>query len=433
MPIAEVIGGILGDQIPLRIVAYDGGVFEPPHPVATLEIRSPSALTRILSRPGELGISRAYVAGDLDISGDIYSVLDLDVSMSKLRLGPRTITRLLLAGGRPLLQLLPPPQEEVRLRGRIHTPGRDRASISHHYDVSNAFYGIVLGPSMTYSCAVFSDPEDDLDSAQSNKYELVSRKLGLRPGMRLLDVGCGWGGMALHAAANHGARVIGVTLSSEQFDWATKRVADVGLGDRVEIRLQDYREITDGPFDAISSIGMFEHVGWRQMVEYFHRLSGLLRLGGRLLNHAIGRPGHDDAPTLRGRAEATGRRLSAATGLRGPSRIASPFMDRFVFPDGELHEVGTVVSMMQDCGFEVRHLETLREHYALTLRRWVANLEANWEAAVSEVGAGRARIWRLYMAASAVGFERHRLEVHQVLAVRPDGGRSHMDLRPRFE
>ena len=378
MPLAEVVQSVLGNEIPLGITAYDGSAAGPPDAVATLVIRSPDALSRIISRPGELGLSRAYVAGDLDIDGDIYSALDLDISMSSLRLVPTTVARLLQAAGPSVLRLLPPPEEEARLHGRIHSRGRDRDSIRHHYDVSNTFYEMVLGSSMTYSCALFETPEDDLATAQANKYELVSRKLGLRSGMRLLDVGCGWGGMAIHAATNHGVDVLGITLSSEQYDWATKRVAECGLGGQVEIRLQDYRELTDGPFDAISSIGMFEHVGRRRMVDYFHRLCALLRPGGRLLNHAIGRPGEDDG-RLRGRAEATGRRVAVAAGLRGPSRIASPFMDRYVFPDGELHEVGTVVSMMQNSGFEIRHLETLREHYALTLRHWVENLEANWD------------------------------------------------------
>lgn len=432
MALAQVINDIVGDDVPLRIVVFDGSTVDHGQSVATLTINSPNALARIITHPGELGLSRAYVAGDLDIAGDLFSVLDLDLSPSSLRLTPATVARLLREVGPRLLRPLRPPAEEARLHGAVHSPLRDRASISHHYDVSNAFYEMVLGPSMTYSCAVFETPHDDLAAAQANKYELVSRKLGLRPGMRLLDVGCGWGAMAVHAATNHGAHVVGVTLSNQQYDWATKRVAELGLGDRIEIRLQDYRQITDGPFDAISSIGMFEHVGRRRMAEYFRRLFDLLGPGGRLLNHAIGRPGYEETPTIRGRTEAWGRRMAVAAGLRGPSRIASPFMDRYVFPDGELHEVGTVVSMVQNTGFDVRHVETLREHYALTLRRWVANLEANWDAAVREVGVGRARVWRLYMAASAVGFERHRLEVHQVLAVRPDGGASHVALRPGF-
>ncbi len=430
MPVAEVIANILGPEVPIRVVAYDGSAAGPTEPVATLVVRSPDAIARVLTRPGELGLSRAYVAGDLDIEGDVFAVFDLDLATERLALAPRALADLLRASGPSVLRVLPPPQEEARLHGVIHSRQRDRQSISHHYDVSNEFYAIVLGPSMTYSCAVFDSPEVGLAAAQAAKHELVCAKLGLTPGMRLLDVGCGWGSMAIHAARNHGVRVVGITLSEAQHEWATKQVVDMGLGDIVEVRLQDYREVVDGPFDAISSIGMFEHVGRRRMAEYFSRLHALLRPGGRLLNHAIGRPGRGAGDTVRDQVGATAHRLGVAAGLRGPSRISSPFMDRYVFPDGELHEVGTVVSMMQDTGFEVRHLESLREHYGLTLRRWVANLEANWEAALSEVGGARARIWRLYMAGSAVGFERHRLEVHQVLGLRTGGGG--FPLRPSF-
>jgi len=255
---------------------------------------------------------------------------------------------------------------------------------------------------------------------RAGRYELICRKLDLREGMRLLDVGCGWGGMALHAARRHGASVVGVTLSSRQVEWAQKAVADAGLADRVEIRLQDYRDVLDGPFDAISSIGMFEHVGLRNLGLYFQRLYRLLRPGGRLLNHGIGRPARPGA-RMRGGVPVTPRRFARRS-----------FIDRYVFPDGELHEVGAVVSTMQAAGFEVRHLESLREHYAVTLRAWVANLEANWEEAVAEVGSARARVWRLYMAASALNFEAGRTQVHQVLAVRADRGRSGVPLRPRF-
>ena len=204
MPLAEVVQSILGNGIPLGVAAYDGSAVEPPDAVATLVIRSPDALSRIISRPGELGLSRAYVAGDLDIDGDIYSLLDIDISVSSLRLSPTMVARLIQVAGPSVLRLLPPPEEEARLHGGIHSRRRDRESISHHYDVSNTFYEMVLGPSMTYSSALFETAKDDLATAQENKYELVSRKLGLRSGMRLLDVGCGWGGMAIHAATNHG-------------------------------------------------------------------------------------------------------------------------------------------------------------------------------------------------------------------------------------
>jgi cyclopropane-fatty-acyl-phospholipid synthase len=267
---------------------------------------------------------------------------------------------------------------------------------------------------MTYSCAVWSSETATLEDAQDAKHELICRKLALDPGMRLLDVGSGWGSMVVHAARDHSVSAVGVTISRNQHDLATKRVAEAGLADRVDVRIQDYREIDDGPYDAISSIGMFEHVGLARLSEYFDRLHSLLRAGGRLLNHAIGRPAH--------MANGRGRKATKA----------SPFIDRYVFPDGELHELGTVVSAMQHAGFEVRHVESLREHYALTLRRWVANLEEGWRDAVEQVGSARARVWRLYLAGSALAFEADRTQIHQVLATKTADGASGMPLRPRF-
>lgn len=433
MGLANLISAVAGDDLPIAFEAYDGSRIGPPDPPATVVVRSPDALSRILTRPGELGLSRAYVAGDLDVQGDIFALFALRDRVRSVRVSPRQWWDLARVVGPASLHRLPPPPEEAQPAGRRHSRARDASSITHHYDVSNDFYRLVLGPSLTYSCAVFTSAVESLEDAQANKYELISRKLGLEPGMRLLDVGCGWGGMLLHAASHHGIRGVGVTISPAQADRARRRVAEAGLGDRVEIRLQDYRDIDDGPFDAISSIGMFEHVGRSKLAVYVERLLDLLRPGGRLLNHAIGRPGYPQPATPRGRATALARRVSTAAGARRPSRIDSAFMERYVFPDGELHELGTVVSMLHESGFEVRHVEELREHYALTLRRWVANLEARWDDAVAEVGGGRARVWRLYMAGSALGFEAGDLHLHQVLAVRPDGGRSGLPLRPAFE
>jgi cyclopropane-fatty-acyl-phospholipid synthase len=430
--LASLIEEVVGGDLPIGLETHDGDRAGPDSPPATLVVRRDEALVRMATRPGELGFVRAYVAGDIDIEGDIYAMIEFAVDHPELNFKLTALPTLLREAGRRALRRLPPPPEEVRLSGWVHSRSRDRQAISHHYDVSNDFYAMVIGPSLTYSCAVFESPDDSLEQAQANKHDLICRKLGLSPGMRLLDVGCGWGSMLIHAASHYGVRGVGVTISAEQEELARKRVAEAGLGELVEIRLQDYRDIVDGPFDAISSVGMFEHVGRTRMESYMRRLYALLRPGGRLLNHAISRPGHPQPDSMRGHTVAMGRRLLTATGSRLGSKIDSPFMQRYVFPDGELHEVGVVVSMLQDVGFEVRHVESIREHYAKTLRNWVANLEANWDDAVAEVGEGRARVWRLYMAASAVGFERNNIQVHQVLAVRTEGGVADVPLRPWF-
>ncbi|MFA5885547.1 MAG: cyclopropane-fatty-acyl-phospholipid synthase family protein [Acidimicrobiia bacterium] len=417
MTVADGLGAVLGTDLPVAMLAYDGSRLGPEEATTTIVFRTPDALRRIVQAPNELGFGRAYVAGDLDIEGDIFDVMQLTRRIESLRLGPRQILALTRAVGGAALKPIPPPPEEARLHGRRHSRQRDAAAIAHHYDVSNDFYRIVLGPSLTYSCAVWSDTTATLEQAQSDKYELVCRKLALEPGMRLLDVGCGWGGMLLHAAKHHGVHAVGVTLSRPQTELARQRVADLGLADRVEVRFGDFRDVTDGPYDAISSIGMFEHVGLAELDRYFRRGNALLRPGGRFLNHGISAPAHAGRKT-HGRFERRALRRN--------------FTDRYVFPDGELHEVGAVVSAMQAAGFEVRHLESLREHYALTLRRWVANLEAGWDDAVREAGEGRARVWRLYMAAAAFGFEHDDGEIHQVLAAATADGISGFPLRPTF-
>jgi cyclopropane-fatty-acyl-phospholipid synthase len=415
--LATLLEQLLGSDLPIAIEAYDGSRLGPADAPATLQIRSPAALRRIVQAPGELGFGRAYVAGDLDLEGDIFAALALRDHLPDVKLRPAQWIAALRLVGPGALKPVPKPPEEARLHGRRHSKQRDAAAISHHYDVSNDFYRRVLGPSMTYSCAVWTDPTITLEEAQANKHELICQKLGLEPGMRLLDIGCGWGGMLLHAAEHHGVQAVGVTLSKRQAELAEKRAAEAGLAGTVEVRYQDYRDVDDGPYDAISSIGMFEHVGLRQLAVYFERCHELLPAGGRLLNHAISRPLGVSGSTADGRARFARR----------------SFIDRYVFPDGELHEVGSVISAIQRAGFEARHMETLREHYALTLRAWVANLEANWDACVADAGRARARIWRLYMAASALQFEANRTQVHQVLATKPDGGRSGLPLRPRFE
>ncbi|WP_129842238.1 cyclopropane-fatty-acyl-phospholipid synthase family protein [Streptomyces sp. RFCAC02] len=415
--LAALIEQVLGGPPPIGLRAWDGSTAGPQDgPV--LVVRHRRALRRLLFRPGELGVARAWVAGELDVEGDLYDALERMTDLVGARpftlpAGRRAaIARELISLIGPVVPVpLPPPPEEVpRRTGALHSLRRDRAAISHHYDVGNDFYELVLGPSMVYSCAVFGTPDTTLEDAQAAKLDLICRKLGLREGQRLLDVGCGWGSMVLHAAREYGVRAVGITLSAEQAAYARERVAKEGLEDRVEIRVQDYRETADGPYDAISSIGMAEHVGAARYREYADRLLGLLRPGGRLLNHQIARRPLEDERTYR----------------------ADPFIDAYVFPDGELAPVGRTVSLLERAGFEVRDAEALREHYALTLRHWVRNLEARWDEAVRLTSPGRARVWRLYMAASAQAFERGRIGVNQVLAVRPPaGGASVLPLRPR--
>jgi cyclopropane-fatty-acyl-phospholipid synthase len=432
--VASFVASLFDDNLPCRVEAYDGSVAEPAVPAGelTLKILRRDAISRVLTRPGELGLARAYVAGDIAVDGDLDALFGLAPPPARRLLNLGNLRGLLKAVGPSVLRPLAPPSVEARPRGVLHSRSRDRQAVTHHYDVSNRFYEMILGPSMTYSCAVFNSPEDTLEDAQRRKVDLVARKLALAPGTRLLDVGCGWGAMALHAARAYGARVVGVTLSEPQQRYATERARALGVSDLVEFRVQDYRDVTDGPFDAISSIGMSEHVGRRALGAYSQVLFDLLAPGGRFLNHAIGRPvSFDDDPQPTRLGEIS-RQLQIALGMRGPSRTGSKFIDRYVFPDGELHEVGTLISIFQAHGFEVRHLESLREHYAITLRRWVDNLTKRFDEAIEEVGIERARVWRLYMAGSAVGFERHHLEIHQVLCVRPRGGSSPLGLRPDF-
>ena len=401
---------LLGGRVPVRFEFWDGSGIGPLDAPGTVRIVSPDALRRVLWAPGELGFGRAYVAGDIEIGldSDVFATLRAlqQVAPRDLRTGLRALPSVVRSAARvgAIGPPPPPPAEEARPTGRKHSPRRDQTVVRHHYDVGNDFYRIVLGESMTYSCARFVEPTTSLEDAEAAKHELIARKLGLheREGARLLDVGCGWGSMAIHAAERFGASVVGITLSPEQAGLARERVDAAGLAGRVEIRVQDYRDLSGEQFDAISSIGMFEHVGHERMLEYFATLRALLAPGGRLLNHAISKPG--------------GSRLGRRS-----------FIGRYVFPDGELLDVGLVVLAMQQAGFEVRDVESLREHYSQTLHHWVANLEASWDAAVRLVGPARARIWRLYMAGSAIGFDDAGIAIHQVLGVAtPPGGASGM-------
>ncbi len=364
-------------------------------------------------------MGRAYVSGDLDVlgvhPGDPYEAMVLLLRALKFRRpSPAEVVTMLRSIG--LSQLVPPPpppQEHLPrwrrlVEGFRHSPERDGKVIQHHYDVSNRFYELVLGPSMTYTCATFEDESKTLEEAQFAKYDLVARKLDLQPGQRLLDVGCGWGGMVRHAAKEYGVRGIGVTLSRAQAEWGQQKTKEEGLDHLVEVRHMDYRDVPETGFDAISSIGLTEHIGVDNYPSYFGFLYNKLLPGGRLLNHSITRP--DNRPTPTG-----------------------AFIDRYVFPDGELIGSGKIITEMQNAGWEVHHEENLRMHYAMTLAGWNDNLRRNWDECVAEVGEGTARVWGLYMAGSRMGFERNELQLHQVLAGRTENdGRSGFPLRPTW-
>jgi cyclopropane-fatty-acyl-phospholipid synthase len=410
MRIAEMFETLVGPDTGVRFEAYDGSSVGPADAVATVDLRSPLGLRYIATAPGDLGLARAYISRSLDIRGDLHQGLRALVGSVRQDISLAERAELLKSLGTSVLRRPPLPPEEAPAplrRGRRHSRSRDAAAISHHYDVSNRFYEILLGPSMAYTCAVYPAVDATLEQAQADKFDLVCRKLGLSPGMRVLDVGCGWGGMAMHAAQNYGVHVLGVTLSRQQAEWGAKAAADAGLGDLVEIRHSDYRDVVEGEFDAVSSIGLTEHIGLANLPAYFSFLYRKLQPGGRLLNHCITRP--TDTEPVR----------------------AGGFIDRYIFPDGELEGSGTIISAMTDAGFEMRHAENLREHYALTLRDWSANLDRRWDEAVAEVGPGKARVWRLYLAATRVGFEINKVELHQVLGVKLGRrGESSMPLRP---
>ena len=415
-PLRNLFELLVREDTPIELRAYDGSRAGAPNADVALEIRSPRALSYLAWAPGAVGLARAYVAGEIDVEGDMYMLLDRLTTLPR----PAALTwveRLAVVRTiAPHLRHRPEiPPEEVRINrllahGRRHSKRRDRRAISHHYDVPNRFYELVLGPTMSYTCACFERDDATLDEAQTAKNDLIARKLALEPGMRLLDVGCGWGGMVMHAARHYGVEAVGVTLTPQHVEWARDAIRAAGLEGRADVRLLDYRDVDLGDFDAISSMGLTEHIGKSQLPTYFSTLFSKLRAGGRLLNQSSTRPDNHEPAMLR----------------RG-------LINRYVFPDGELESPGYVMSLMHDHGFEVRHEENLREHYPRTLAGWSHNLDANWDEAVAEAGEGRARVWRMYMAFARIGFERNRLQLHQVLAVKPDAsGRSGMPLRPTW-
>lgn len=421
LTLAEILDILTDRPLPFRFTAYDGSATGPVDAGIGLHLRTPRGATFLATAPGSLGMARAYIMGDLTVAGshpgDPYHLLaDVLGGIAWRKPDARTVTRIACSLGISRLVPPPPPPQEVlpdwrrALEGLRHSRTRDAQAIQHHYDVSNRFYELVLGPSMTYTCACYPTQDASLEEAQDYKYDLVAKKIGLRPGMRLLDVGCGWGGMVRFAAKHYGVTALGVTLSREQALWAQQAIEREGLGELAEVRHLDYRDVPEAGFDAISSIGLTEHIGVRHYRSYFTFLLGKLRPGGRLLNHSITRPDNTHRP-----------------------RVTGGFIDRYVFPDGELTGSGRIISEMQDVGWEIRHEENLREHYAMTLADWCRNLVANWDDCVHEVGEGTAKVWGLYMAGSRLGFERNWVQLHQVLAVKlPPDGRSDYPLRHDF-
>ncbi|UQX89650.1 class I SAM-dependent methyltransferase [Jatrophihabitans telluris] len=419
MKIAEIAQLLTVTDPPLHFSAYDGSSFGPADAQIQLHLHNERGLRYLATAPGDLGLARAYVSGDLTLDGahpgDPYEALRVLGDWRFRRPTPKEATELVKALGlRNLVPPEPPEQESLprwrrTVEGLRHSRTRDAEAIHHHYDVSNAFYELVLGPSMAYTCAVFPKPDASLEEAQEEKFDLVARKLGLEPGMTLLDIGCGWGGMVRHAAKHYGVKTLGVTLSAEQAKWARAEIERQGLQNLAEVRHSDYRDAPGENYDAVSSIGLLEHVGVGNYPAYFGFIKDKLRDGGRLLNHCITRPDNKQRA------------------------LPGYFIDRYVFPDGELTGSGRIIAEAQNAGLEVRHEENLREHYALTLKYWCENLERNWDDCVAEVGEATARVWGLYMAGSRLGFETNGIQLHQVLAVRvADGGNASFPLRPTW-
>lgn len=417
--IGQAIESLMRDPLPLRFTAYDGSSAGPPEAEFGIELLNERGLSYMMTAPGDLGMARAYVAGDLDLHGvhpgDPYAAFAFMMNHTKFRKPPpaEALAIVRSLGISHLKPPPPPPQEHLprwrrTVEGVRHSLQRDAEVIHHHYDVSNTFYEYVLGPSMTYTCAVYPTEDATLEEAQHAKYDLVARKLDLQEGQRLLDVGCGWGGMVRHAAREYGVKVLGVTLSREQATWAQQAIKEERLDHLAEVRFMDYRHVQEAGFDAISSIGLTEHVGVKNYPAYFGWIRDHLRPQGRLLNHCITR--HDNRP-----------------------RETGAFIDRYVFPDGELIGSGTIITAVQDAGLEVQHEENIRVHYAKTLAAWCRNLEENWDACVAEVGEGTARVWGLYMAGSRLAFERNEIQLHHVLATKTDeNGDSGYPLRHTF-
>jgi cyclopropane-fatty-acyl-phospholipid synthase len=400
----DLAAGLLDGPLPIRLRAWDGSLAGPDD-APVIHVRSRRALRRLLWQPDELGLAQSYISGDLEVEGDLTEALrrvwraGRETGMPPLTVGladrvraAALLARLGAIGPRPSEPAAP----AARLGGRVHSRSRDRAAISHHYDLSNDFYERLLDSSMAYSCGVWThpdDPEYGLAEAQHDKLEIICRKLGLRPGCRLLDIGCGWGSLALHAAEHHKVQVTAVTLARRQAELVRARVKKRGLAERVEVRLCDYRDIEGGAYDAVSTIEMGEHVGDAEYQDFAALLHRMLRPGGRALVQQMSR------------------------GANAPGGGA--FIESYIAPDMHMRPLGQTVSVLEEAGLEVRNTESLREHYARTVRAWHEMLEAHWSEFAGLVGEPTARVWRLYLVGGALAFEERRMGVDQLLAVRP--------------
>lgn len=391
-----------------------------PHPPFTLVLNRPASLRRMLLPPNELSIVESYISGDVEIEGSMEAGSNLGEMIGDRLRSPLAIARLV-----GLVLRLPGTAdddlanarfpERAKKLGPRHTPVRDAAAINFHYDVGNAFYKLWLDRRMVYSCAYFRSQEDSLDVAQEAKLDLICRKLRLKPGERLLDIGCGWGGLVMHAAEHYGVDATGITLSPNQAAFAKERIAESGLADRCRVAIRDYRTLTpEDAFDKIASVGMIEHVGLTHLSVYFDSAFRALKPGGLFLNHGIV-------------SLSEGRRKSAGERIFRKFWRADAFIDTYVFPDGKLTATDDVIAAAEAAGFEVRDVESLREHYAMTLRHWVRSLEEKSSEAMELVGNHTFRVWRLYMSASANAFTRAAINVIQTLLAKPDA-RGHSNI-----
>jgi cyclopropane-fatty-acyl-phospholipid synthase len=397
--LAATVRRLVGDELPVGLRAWDGSEVDVAG-APTVVLRTRRALRRILWRPDELGLARAYVTGDLDVDGDLTDglrrVWAFARSRGRVHVGgrdrieaTRTVARLGVLGPPPR-----PPASEARIHGRLHSRARDRDVISHHYDLSNDFYALVLDESMAYSCAYYEHDDASLADAQRAKFELVCSKLSLRPGMRLLDAGCGWGSLSIHAARHHEVHVTGITLSHEQLDFARKRAADLGVGDLVDFRLLDYRDLSEVAFDAAVSLEMGEHVGDAQYPTFVEVVRRALAPGAPFLVQQMSR-------------------------AAGDSPGGGPFIEAYIAPDMHMRPLGETIGLLEAGGFEVRDVQALREHYVRTGEAWLANLETRWHDVVALVGEETARVWRLYLVGGCLAFEERRMGVDQILVRAP--------------